>query len=236
MPKKTPTGVLDAADNASKAARTRARIVSAAAQVLSEKGYAGTRLSDVAIVAELQAPAIYYYFDSREDLIEEVVQSGMTHVRKHVSSVLEALPASTSSLDRIDAVVAAHLEHVLQTSELTTASIRNSGQLPSEMRARLFAEQEEYGNMWRELFARAEMEGVLRPGIDVGAARMLVLGALNWAAEWWDPDRGQLDEVIRTAQTLVRHGLSDSVTATTTTTEAARKSASPRKTRRAVSR
>jgi hypothetical protein len=34
-----------------------------------------------------------------------------------------------------------------------------------------------------------------------------VLGALNWAAEWWNPRRGSLDTVVRTAQSLVRHGL-----------------------------
>jgi hypothetical protein len=36
---------------------------------------------------------------------------------------------------------------------------------------------------------------------------MLILGALNWAAEWWNPRRGSLDIVVRTAQSLVRHGL-----------------------------
>jgi hypothetical protein len=49
---------------------------------------------------------------------------------------------------------------------------------------------------------------MLRPGLDLMAARMLVLGALNWAAEWWSPRRGTLDVVVRTAQSLVRHGLS----------------------------
>jgi hypothetical protein len=39
------------------------------------------------------------------------------------------------------------------------------------------------------------------------AARMMVLGALNWAAEWWNPRRGSLDTVVRTAQSLVRNGL-----------------------------
>jgi TetR/AcrR family transcriptional regulator, cholesterol catabolism regulator len=40
----------------SKSARTRQRILDAAAYVLSRKGYAGTRLSDVAGQAEIQAP------------------------------------------------------------------------------------------------------------------------------------------------------------------------------------
>jgi hypothetical protein len=52
----------------SKSARTRERILYAAAHVLSRKGYAGTRPSDVADQAEIQTPAIYYYFASRDDL------------------------------------------------------------------------------------------------------------------------------------------------------------------------
>ncbi|MBI3692044.1 MAG: TetR family transcriptional regulator, partial [Mycolicibacterium aromaticivorans] len=42
----------------SKSQRTRQRILDAAAHVLSVKGFAGTRLSDVAEFAQLQAPAI----------------------------------------------------------------------------------------------------------------------------------------------------------------------------------
>jgi len=48
---------------------------------------------------------------------------------------------------------------------------------------------------------------LLRADLDPMAARMLVLGALNWAAEWWNPRRGSIDAVVRTAQSLVRHGL-----------------------------
>ena len=68
MPRK-PATVAD--DPGSKSARTRDRILDAAAHVLSRKGYAGTRLTDVADRAAIQAPAIYYYFPSRDDLIEE---------------------------------------------------------------------------------------------------------------------------------------------------------------------
>jgi hypothetical protein len=42
---------------------------------------------------------------------------------------------------------------------------------------------------------------------------MLVLGALNWAAEWWNPRRGSLEIVVRSAQSLVRHGLAADQTA-----------------------
>jgi len=203
---KTGAG-LAAEETGSKSARTRERILDAAAHVLSRKGYAGTRLADVADQAEIQAPAIYYYFPSREDLIEEVMWSGIEHMREHLAEVLAALPPDADPLDRIDAAVEAHLRYSLESSDYTTASIRNAGQVPAALRIRYSAEAARYGDMWRKLLQDADNAGSLRAELDPMAARMLVLGALNWAAEWWNPRRGSLDVVVRTAQSMVRHGL-----------------------------
>ena len=204
MPRKQEAAAEDAG---SKSARTRERILDAAAHVLSRKGYAGTRLSDVADQAEIQAPAIYYYFPSRDDLIEEVMWSGIAHMREHMTRVLAALPPHADPLDRIDAAVEAHLRYCLEISDYTTASIRNAGQVPENIAIRYAAEASQYGDMWRKLLQDADNAGLLRPDLDPMAARMMVLGALNWAAEWWNPRRGSLDTVVRTAQSLVRHGL-----------------------------
>lgn len=66
--------------------------------MLSVKGYAGTRLSDVAEYTEIQAPAIYYYFPSREDLIREVMCAGIADMSRHLQEVLDALPPETSPM------------------------------------------------------------------------------------------------------------------------------------------
>ena len=204
MPRKAGPGPGDAG---SKSARTRERILDAAAHVLSRKGYAGTRLSDVADRAEIQTPAIYYYFASRDDLVEEVMWSGIAHMREHMTRVMAALPSDADPLDRIDAAVEAHLRYSLEISDYTTASIRNAGQVPEGIAVRYAAEASQYGDMWRKLLQDADNAGLLRPDLDPMAARMLVLGALNWAAEWWNPRRGSIDVVVRTARSLVRHGL-----------------------------
>jgi AcrR family transcriptional regulator len=191
----------------SKSARTRARILDAAAHVLSAKGFAGTRLSDVAEHAEIQAPAIYYYFASREELIEEVMYCGVAELRKHVQEALNKLPPETSPLDRIMTAVEAHLRHELEISDYATASIRNSGQIPQRLRARQLKEETSYGRVWRRLFDNALAEGQIRADLDPRYAQLLVLGALNWAAEWRDPRRDSVDSIVVNAQSLVRHGL-----------------------------
>jgi TetR/AcrR family transcriptional regulator, cholesterol catabolism regulator len=191
----------------SKSARTRARILDAAAHVLSVKGFAGTRLSDVAEHAEIQAPAIYYYFGSREELIEEVMYCGVAELRKHVQEALNDLPPETAPLDRIMAAVEAHLRHELEISDYATASIRNSGQIPQHLRTRQLKEETSYGRLWRRLFDNALDEGQIRADLDPRYAQLLVLGALNWAAEWRDPQRDTVDGIVVNAQSLVRHGL-----------------------------
>lgn len=131
----------------SKSARTRKRILDAAAYVLSRKGYTGTRLSEVAERARLQAPAVYYYFPSRDDLVEEVMWAGIAEMREHVSAILAALPAATPPIERILVAVEAHLRHELEISDYTTASIRNAAQVPESIRARQTAEESAYGNV-----------------------------------------------------------------------------------------
>jgi AcrR family transcriptional regulator len=191
----------------SKSAQTRSRILDAAAHVLSIKGYAGLRLTDVAEKAELQAPAIYYYYPSRDDLIEEVMWVGIADMREHVTAVLDDLPSDVMPMDRLLAAVEAHLRHELEISDYTTASIRNAGQVPLKIRKRQIREEERYGEIWRRLINDIARSGELRDDLDLYVAQMLVFGALNWAVEWWDPRRGSLETIVANAQSFVRHGL-----------------------------
>lgn len=191
-----------------KSARTRVRILDAAAQVLSAKGYAGMRLSDVAEVAELQAPAIYYYFPSRDDLIEEVMWAGLAEMREYLTKALDAAPADATAMERILIGVETHLRHELEISDYTTAAIRNAGQLPDQIRGRHDEEAKKYGALWRDLVKKAAEAGELRADLDPYVAQMLVMGTINWTAEWWKPGRVTIDRVVANAQSFVEHALS----------------------------
>ena len=191
----------------SKSALTRARILDAAARVLSARGYAGLRLTEVAADAEIQAPAIYYYYASKDELVEEVMWAGIADMREHVVAALSALPDGSPPVDRLLAATEAHLRHALEISDYTTASIRNAGQVPDSIRKRQIVEEERYGEVWRRLINDLAREGRLRPELDLYIAQMLILGALNWAVEWWTPRRGPLEAVVANAQSLIRHGI-----------------------------
>lgn len=196
-----------------KSDRTRRRLLDAAAYVLNRKGYAGARLTEIAQLADLQVPAVYYYFGSREELLEEVVSIGARITMEHVRARLAELPESASSLDRVCTAAGAHLETVLQEAEYAAAAIRGVGQIPSEVRQRQLTDQREYGALWRALLADAVADGEVDPGLDVRGARMLLIGALNWAPEWWDPERGSVTDLVATTERFVRNALTAPVSA-----------------------
>ena len=102
MPKKPGSTTTRRNGVDAKSTRTRARILDAAAHVLSVKGFAGTRLTDVADYADLQAPAIYYYFPSREDLIEEVMYCGISDMRRHLQDTLDWLSKHPTACQHIE--------------------------------------------------------------------------------------------------------------------------------------
>lgn len=205
-----PSKLSESGTNDTKAKRTRTRILNAAAQVLSVKGYAGTRLTDIADEAELQAPAIYYYFKSREDLIEEVMFCGISDLRKYLQEALDALPPETAPMDRIMTAVESHLRHELELSDYARASIRNSGQIPEHLKTRQKKEEAAYDRIWRGLMKDAAAEGQIRDDLNPSLAQALVLGALNWSAEWWHPRRGSVETMVSNAQVFVKHSLSPS--------------------------
>ncbi|WKK14875.1 TetR/AcrR family transcriptional regulator (plasmid) [Rhodococcus ruber] len=195
-----------------KSARTRRRILDSAAYVLSRNGFAGTRLTDVAERAGIRAPAIYYYFESREDLIAEVLWTGTHMIRRSVTQVLDDLPLNASALDRIECAAREHLRLVLIESDYSTATVRNAGQIPRDVRLRQLREEERYAHQWSELINAAAESGELREDLDIFAVRMFLVGSLNWAAEWWSPRRVPLDVAVATAMSFIRNGISKSAT------------------------
>ena len=56
-----------------KGARTRARIVEAAAALIHERGVAATTLEDVKVTAEVSGSQMYHYFPDKNELVQAVI-------------------------------------------------------------------------------------------------------------------------------------------------------------------
>ncbi len=190
-----------------KSERTRRRILDAAALVLRRKGFAGARLSDIARVAGMQAGSLYYHFSSREELVAEVMRTGVAEVQARMQAGLAALPADASHRDRLATAIALHLTAVLEQSDYASATIKLFGQVPKDIQKQQLANERAYGKQWRQLLRDARDAGEIRGDLNLSAMRMMIVGALNWAVEWYHPEDGPAEDIARDFVEMVLHGL-----------------------------
>src|SRR5581483_2817367 len=136
MPRPTRAAVKSGGERARKAPPTsrggdkRERILVAAAKAFVDHGYTGTTLAMIADAVDTHAGSLYYYFESREDLITEVLVRGITDIYANAQRTVSELSPSATSADRLAAAIRAHLTFTLTDSDFAWAGGRAVGQVP----------------------------------------------------------------------------------------------------------
>ncbi len=177
----------DSADTAtaSKSQKSREAILEAAAKLFRRQGYSATTLRQIADLAAIQAGSIYYYFESKDAILDEVLDEGLRRIFTGVKSTLKAA-GKVSHRHKIALAIEAHLVALHDASDFTSANIRIYGQLPERLKAPHRAIRRAYARYWDRLLSEAQKAGEIRADLELVPLRIFVLGALNWTVEWFD--------------------------------------------------
>lgn len=186
---------------------TRARILDAAASVFRQKGYALARLSDIAKKARTQPSSIYYYFESREEIVAEVLRIANDRTIRAIRDALDEVPEASSARTKITAAMRGHLSIVLSGDQYTSAHIRIFAQIPPRLQKHFLRVMDENADVWRTLFVEARENGEIRDDLDLSVLRLLMLGMLNWSIEWYVPGRLSADEIADQAARMLFEGI-----------------------------
>jgi len=189
-----------------KSSVTRQLILDAAAKKLSQHGYHGTYLKDVAESINMQAGSLYYHFNSKESLMQEVLNKSIQLIQDIVNYEVEQLGETASFPDLLRAAIRGHLIAILRHSDYTLASIRNYGQVPEAVHNAAQPDRDAYENFWRELFERAEKNGVIRSGVDTHLLRLAIFGSMNWATIWYVDSGASVEEIAESQAELFLNG------------------------------
>ncbi|WP_282127490.1 TetR/AcrR family transcriptional regulator [Roseobacter litoralis] len=171
-----------------KAGKTRAEILRAAARVLRDNGYKATTLRQIADEAEMKAGSVYYHFKSKEAIVDEVLNAGLSDLLTGVDAAVQEFQAPYDHHTRIATAIWTHLDFLFKASEFTSANIRSYGMLPNHFRERHGAIRHDYGRLWDRILREAQEDGAIRPDIKIVPLRQVMLGALNWTVEWFNPN------------------------------------------------
>ena len=190
-----------------KAEVTRQRILQSAAKAFAAKGYQLALLSEIAEDAGVHVTALYYYFDTKEHLVEEMLNRFAASGYQAVAAQVQALAPEANYREKITAAAVAQLRSMLSQPDTMAAHSRVLYQVPQDVRDRHFVLLRKNFLYWRGLVRGAWESGEVRGDLDPTIATQILMGSLNWTPEWYKPGRMTPDDIARVAVAIMFDGM-----------------------------
>jgi AcrR family transcriptional regulator len=165
-------------------ANTARRLREVAARLFWTKGYGDTTIREIAEALEIQKASVYYYVDSKETLLFEICLESLENIH---SATLEAVSAVDDPVEKLKAMVRAHVAALLKERYKHATMLMALKSLTAERRSKVIALRDDYETLIDSVLLGAIGAGVLR-AIPVRELRFGLLNILNWTVLWYNPD------------------------------------------------
>lgn len=183
------------------------RILTEAARLFCEKGYHATSMEDLAAAVGIKKGSLYYYIESKEQLLLEIAELIPPKFIAGVVTLLE--DTQLTAEQKVRTAIMRHLELFRTETGLTWSRVflREYRALPSEHRRKFLEQRQQYENVLRRLIAEGVERGEFAQ-VDVAMVTRAILGMCNWAIEWYSPN-GKLstEEIASIFSDLILKGL-----------------------------
>jgi TetR/AcrR family transcriptional regulator, cholesterol catabolism regulator len=163
----------------------RQEILTAAARIFHRKGYDATSIQEVAEAVGMLKGSLYYYIDSKEDLLYGVIERAH---RLGNEGREQASVEGDSAVSQLRRTIRAHVRNNLEHLADIGVFFHDFRSLGPERRQAIVAERDDYERFIRGLIERGQEEGSLDPDVHPKLATMALLGAMNWVYQWYRDD------------------------------------------------
>ncbi|MBC7794093.1 MAG: TetR/AcrR family transcriptional regulator [Clostridia bacterium] len=153
------------------------RILDAALEVFSEKGFYEAKVNDIARVAGVADGTIYLYFKNKDDLVASLVDTLFEFINERIKLALYGI---TDARDRVHRLIRFHIGLAYEDPTLMrflTVELRRGGPgLKEKTRSKVI----EYVGLWEKTIEDGKTQGHFRPELRAGIIKHLIFGALDY--------------------------------------------------------
>ena len=171
----------------------RDELIEAAARNFAEKGYAQTSIQDIAESMGMLKGSLYYYIDTKEDLLFEVIHSTMVTWQELARSVRDS---AAPTLDRLRTYIHRNIEGSLAARDRTAVFIHDFQNLSPERRRVILDLRHEHDGLLRELIQTAKDEKLISNDVNVKLVALAILTMSGSLYRWYDPAGSLSSEAI----------------------------------------
>jgi len=110
-------------DSLESGASSKDRILRAALSIFARKSFEGSRVDEIAHAAGVNKALIYYYFKSKDEILEALFQDAIEDFSRHVEWSIFLLPQVIESDTALDTALDVFLNFIEERRELFTVAI-----------------------------------------------------------------------------------------------------------------
>ncbi|GAA4915828.1 TetR family transcriptional regulator [Actinomycetospora succinea] len=182
----------------------RTEIVTAAARIFADHGYAAVGMRDIADAIGIRGASLYHHFSAKEEILYAIC---LTVTQEPVEQNLPLLDAAGTPTDRLTALVGAHIRHLLHRRVEYVVGRHERPALTPEHRADIEGYLHYYNRRVRDVLVAGMRSGEFRT-LDPGLAALGILDMLNGVSGWIRGSAdADADDVVASHTALLLGGL-----------------------------
>ena len=166
----------------------RDQMVRAAADLFKEKGFEATTLADIAQVVGVDRASIYYYVESKDELLREMV-TGVSLGNLEIIKSLRDSDLDPASKIRvfIESTIRTYHENYPQVFVFIQEDMSKIAPEGNEWSAEMSRQVREFEAEVDEILRAGVADGTFRDDLDLRLVAKGLWGMLNWTHRWYRP-------------------------------------------------
>nr|WP_202447887.1 TetR/AcrR family transcriptional regulator [Streptomyces sp. SID5468] len=181
-------------------------MLAVAAEVFAAQGYDATTVREIADAAGLLAGSLYYHFDSKESMLDEILSTFLGELWAGYDAVLAA---GLGPRETIEALVTESFREIDRHRAAVAIYQKESRRLTDQPRFGYLADsQRRFEQAWLGTLERGVTAGVFRADLDVRLTYRFVRDTVWVAASWYRPGgQHSPEEIARQYLSMVLDGI-----------------------------
>ncbi|MFE9045002.1 TetR/AcrR family transcriptional regulator [Streptomyces sp. NPDC012421] len=184
----------------------RRELLDVAAEVFAVQGYDATSVRRIADAAGLLAGSLYYHFDSKESMLDEILSGFLDDLWTRYDGVLAA---GLGPRETLEALVTESFREIDRHRAAVAIYQKESGQLRDQPRFGYLADaQRRFERAWLRTLESGVAAGDFRTDLDVRLTYRFLRDTVWVAASWYRPGgRHSPEEIARQYLSMVLEGV-----------------------------
>lgn len=175
-------------------AEPRQEILRAAARLFQQQGYDATSMNDVAAALNLSKGGLYHHFQSKDEILFNLMSHAMDITEE---SVLKPVMAIPDPEQRLRALIRRHIAVVLSERDREiTVMLHENHPLSPTLRKRINGRKKDYIHFLENLVGEVQRARSSKTTVTPRAAAFALLGMLNWIYQWYRPEGALQEETL----------------------------------------